>query len=153
MSGALKLAGTSDLKDLSVTSDLELGHIIAVALDDQPLATSGRILLQVMSEEQASNYQTEPVSATVKRIVNIGTDPWQVRELKGTVRFKRADAAQLKVTALDFNGYPAGSAGTAQEIQLQPKTMYYLIAAAAATSKPQSATPTQPAAARVREVK
>ena len=128
VSGALKLAGTTDLKDLSVSSGLDLGHIIAVALDDQPLATSGRILLQVMSEEQETNHQTEPVSPTVKRIVNIGTDPWQVRTLNGTVRFKRPDAAQLKVTALDFNGYLTGSAGTGREIQLQPATMYYLIA-------------------------
>jgi hypothetical protein len=51
VSGALKLAGVVDLKDLSVSSDLELGHIIAVALDDQPLAKASRILLQVMSEE------------------------------------------------------------------------------------------------------
>jgi uncharacterized protein with NAD-binding domain and iron-sulfur cluster len=128
VSGALKLAGVVDLKDLSVSSDLELGHIIAVALDDQPLAKSGRILLQVMSEEQETNHKTEPVSPTVKRIVSIGTDPWQVRELNGSVRFKRADAAQLKVTALDLNGYPAGPAGTAEEIKLQPTTLYYLIA-------------------------
>jgi len=127
LSGALKLAGTGNLKDLSLTSDLELGHIIAVSLDDKPLATSARILLQVMSEEQESNHQVEQVNATTKRIVNIGTDPWQVRELKGTVRFKRADAALLKVTALDFNGYPTGPAGNAQEIRLQPTTMYYLI--------------------------
>ena len=64
----------------------------------------------------------------MKRIVIIGTDPWQVRELNGTVRFKRTDAAQLKVTALDFNGYPSDSAGTAREIKLQPETIYYLIA-------------------------
>jgi hypothetical protein len=127
VSGALKLAGVVDLNDLSVSSDLELGHIIAVPLDDQSLAKSGRILLQVMSEEQETNHKTEPVSPTVKRIVNLGTDPWQVRELNGTVRFKRADAAQLKVTALDFNGYPAGPVGTAQEIKLQPRTIYYLV--------------------------
>lgn len=128
VSGALKLAGATDLNDLKVSSDLELGHIIAVALDDQPLATSGRILLQVMSEDQETGHRTEPVSATVKRIVSIGTDPWQVRELNGTVRFKRNDAAQLKVTALDFNGYPTGPIGTAQEFKLQPATLYYLIA-------------------------
>ena len=68
------------------------------------------------------------MSATVKRIVSIGTDPWQVRELNGTVRFKRNDAAQLKVSALDFNGYPTGPIGTAQEFKLQPATLYYLIA-------------------------
>ena len=128
VSGALKLAGARDLRDLNVESDLELGHIIAVALDDQPLATSSRILLQVMSEERETNHQTEQVSATVKRIVNIGTDPWRVREFAGTVRFKRADAEQLKVTALDLNGYPAGPAGTGKELKLQPTTMYYLIA-------------------------
>jgi hypothetical protein len=128
LSGALKLAGATDLKDLKVISGLELGHIIAVALDDQPLATSGRILLQAMSEDQETGHQTEPVSATVKHIVNIGTDPWQVRQLNGTVRFKRNDAAQLKVTPLDFNGYPTGPIGTAQEFKLQPATLYYLIA-------------------------
>jgi len=68
------------------------------------------------------------VSANVKRIVNIGADPWRIREFTGTVRFKRADAEQLKVTALDFNGYPAGPAGTGKELKLQPTTMYYLIA-------------------------
>jgi hypothetical protein len=128
VSGALKAAGSTDLKDINVSSELELGHVIAVALDDKPLATSERILLQVMSEEQETNHQTEPVNPNLKRIVNIGTDPWQVRALKGTVRFKRADAARLKVTALDFNGYPAGPAGTAQAIELRPTTIYYLIA-------------------------
>ncbi|MCX6904057.1 MAG: hypothetical protein NTW03_11400 [Verrucomicrobia bacterium] len=128
VSGSLsKMGGPAVLNDLTISSDMELGHIIAVPLDDQPLATSGKILLQVMSEEKASNFQTEPVSATVKRIVNIGTDPWMVKELKGTVRFKRADAAQLRVTALDFNGYPLGSAGSAGEIALQPNTLYYLV--------------------------
>jgi hypothetical protein len=127
VSGALQAAGTSELKDLVINSDLEVGHVIAVALDDQPLATSNRILLQVMSEEQETNHQTEPGNATVKRIVNMGTDPWQVKPMKGTVRFKRADAGQLQVTALDFNGYPTGRVGTAENLKLQPATLYYLI--------------------------
>ncbi|MCX8108253.1 MAG: hypothetical protein N3G20_05550 [Verrucomicrobiae bacterium] len=125
--GALKEAGAVDLKDLEISSDLELGHIIAVALDAQPLAVSKRILLQVMSEERETNRRTEQLSPTVKRITNIGTDPWQVRALKGTIRFKRADAAQLKVTALDFIGYPVGTVGNAGEISLRSKTLYYLI--------------------------
>jgi hypothetical protein len=128
VSGALKLAGGIELKDITVSSALELGHIIAVALDDQPLTTSKRILLQVMSEEQETDRRTEQVNGAVKRIVNLGTDPWQVRELNGTVRFKRADAAQLQVTALDFNGYPAKQVGTAREFKLPPTTIYYLIA-------------------------
>ncbi|HYG35300.1 MAG TPA: hypothetical protein VEC99_10975, partial [Clostridia bacterium] len=127
VSGLLQTIGKVETKDLSISSDMELGHIVAVSLDDQPLATSRQILLQVMSEEKTSDFQTEPVNEGVKKITNIGIDPWMVKELKGTVRLKRADAAELKVTALDFNGYPAGSAVVGSDIRLQPKTVYYLI--------------------------
>jgi len=126
-SDAIKLAGLTELKDVSVASDLELGHIVAVALDGRPLATSKRILLQVMSEERETNHNTEPAGPALKRITSIGTDPWQVRQLGGTVRFRRPDAAQLEVTALDFNGYPEGRVGTAREVRLRPSTLYYLI--------------------------
>jgi hypothetical protein len=40
---------------------------------------------------------------------------------------KRADARRLKVSALDFNGQHARPAGTAQEIKLEPHTLYYVI--------------------------
>ena len=128
LSGNLRAAGSVELADLSISSELELGHIVAVPLDNQPLATSSRILLQVMSEEKATDYQTEAAGPGVLRITNIGHDPWLVRDLEGTVGFKRADAAQLKVTALDFNGYPTDSVGSAREIKLRSATIYYLIA-------------------------
>jgi hypothetical protein len=127
-SGALNSAGKISLSVLTISSDLDLGHIIAVSLDDQPLATSRKILLQVMSEEQASGFETEAVDATTKRITNIGHDPWQVKAIRGTVGFRRSDAGdRLKVTALDHNGQPAGKAGKPLEIKLQPNTLYYVI--------------------------
>jgi hypothetical protein len=127
VSGAISSAGKVDLADIAITSDLDLAHILAVSLDNQPLRTSRRILLQVMSEEQTSGFKTESINATTKRITDIGRDPWQVRTLRGTVAFKRSNAERMKVTPLDFNGKPSGPAGTAREIQLQPKTLYYLI--------------------------
>jgi len=126
-SGALNSKDKIELAALTITSDLDLGHIIAVSLDDQPLATSSKILLQVMSEEQASGFKTEAVDATTKRISDIGHDPWQVKALRGAVAFKRPDAGKLKVTALDFIGRAVGPAGTAQEIKLQASTLYYVI--------------------------
>jgi hypothetical protein len=126
-SGNLKIAGTIELAALTISSDLDLAHIIAVALDDKPLATSRRILLQTMSEERTTGFSTEADGAAIRRITNIGRDPWQVRALSGSVAFKRPDAAQLKVTPLDHSGRPAGRAGTAQKITLQPTTLYYLI--------------------------
>ena len=126
-SGVLNVAGWIETKDLSIRSDLDLVHIVAVSLDDLPLSASKRILLQVMSEEKATGFETEAVSEKIKKIKNIGRDPWLVKEIQGTVKFKRKDAAQLKVTALDFNGYPAATLGLATEIRLQPATVYYLI--------------------------
>ena len=126
-SGLLKEMPRIETRDLVIVSDMELGHIVVVPLDDQPLATSGRILVQVMSEERETGRQSEAVSAGVQRLVTMGTDPWMIRELSGSVRFKRADASQLEVTALDHNGYPAGAAGDASGIKLRPDTLYYLV--------------------------
>jgi hypothetical protein len=127
VSGALREAGTTVLKDLTISSHLELGHIIAVSLDGEPLAASRRILLQVMSEEKASGFRTEPAPGGQRKISSIGHDPWLVKEIEGTVKFKRPDASMLKVTALDFDGDPARSIGTASAIPLAPTTIYYLI--------------------------
>jgi len=106
---------------------MELGHIVVVALDGKPLKTSGKMLLQVMSEERPSEFQTELAGEGVKRIVNLGTDPWLIRKLEGKVRFLRPDAGDLKVTVLDLNGYPLQQMGTGSEIILRPECLYYLI--------------------------
>ena len=127
ISGALRAAGAVSLRDLTIASDLELGHIVAVALDARPLASSERMLLQVMSEEKATDFQTENIGGGLKRIVNIGRDPWLVKNLAGTVTFKRGDAARLKATPLDFNGRPAGPTVPASPLHLRPTTVYYLI--------------------------
>jgi hypothetical protein len=126
-SGALRAAGRAELADLTITSQLELGHIVAVSLDGKPLATSRRILLQAMSEEKPTDFRTEPAPGGELKITNIGHDPWLVKELDGVVKFKRPDASKLRVTALDFNGDPVQSIGTAREIRLLPSTIYYLI--------------------------
>jgi hypothetical protein len=127
--GDLKASGRVETKDLSIASNLDLIHIVAVALDGKPLASSGKILLQVMTEEKPSGFRAEPSGPGEKRIVSIGRDPWLVREAEGVVRFKRADASRLKVVALDPNGDPGKALGNAAEIQLDPRTVYYLIAA------------------------
>lgn len=126
--GDLKAAGRIETKDLSIASNLDLIHVVAVALDGKPLATSGKILLQVMAEEKPSGFRAEASGPGAKRIVSIGRDPWLVREIEGTVRFKRPDAARLKAVALDPNGDRVKTLGHAAEIRLDPRTVYYLVA-------------------------
>jgi len=128
-SGALGAAGKIELSALTLECPLDLAHIIAVSLDGEPLTTSKRILLQVNSEEQATGFATEDAGPRVKRITNIGRDPWQAKRLSGLVSLRRADAAELKVAPLDFNGYAVqdAAAGNAASIRLLPTTLYYLI--------------------------
>ncbi|MBV8781219.1 MAG: hypothetical protein JO353_07460, partial [Phycisphaerae bacterium] len=129
LSGNLAAAGDVKLADITIHSPLDLAHVIAVALDDQPLAKSSHILLQVMSEERTSGFTTMTADNGRKRIVDIGHDPWLVKQLAGTVQFNRGDAGRLKVTALDGNGYPMSGKNpqTADHVTLEPDVIYYSI--------------------------
>lgn len=126
--GNLKAAGELTLRDMVLSSELDLAHILLVPLDGQPIATSNRLLLQVMSEEKPTGWATEPAEQGRQRIAGLGRDPWLVRDFQGEVRLTRPDAGQLTVTALDANGYPAGAAGTADRLRFQPRALYYEIA-------------------------
>lgn len=122
-SGNLKTAGKIQLADISIASEMELAQIVAVSLDGSPLATAPKILLQVMTEEKPSGFETEDAGKGLKRITNLGTDPWLFKEPYGLVRIK----GKVKVTALDLNGFPVRELGTSEEIRLDPKTVYYLL--------------------------
>ncbi|HMJ89023.1 MAG TPA: hypothetical protein VK530_04370, partial [Candidatus Acidoferrum sp.] len=122
-SGNLKSLGILAFRDIAIDCNLDLAHIILVSLDRQPIANSRRMLLQVMSEEKNNGFQTQPSGDGLKRITNLGRDPWMVKELSGTVSFGSA----VRVQPLDFNGYPSGSASSSSELKLAAKTVYYLI--------------------------
>jgi hypothetical protein len=127
VSGNLNDAGAVDLADVSVTSAMALGHIILVSLDAKPLRESSKLLLQVMSEEQPTGWETKDAANGLRHIVHIGHDPWTIRQLTGIVKLKRPDAATLKVTPLNGNGQRQKQTADATEIKLLPGTLYYLI--------------------------
>ncbi len=123
-SGNVSAGGAIELGDISIQSSLDNAHLVLVSLDGAPLKTSRRMLLQVMSEEQATGFATEDAGAGVKKITNIGRDPWRVKSLAGTVRFK---TGAVQIQPLDFNGYPQGAAWRSAELKLKPETVYYLV--------------------------
>ncbi|HAB19789.1 MAG TPA: hypothetical protein DCE44_25565, partial [Verrucomicrobiales bacterium] len=124
-SGNLKAAGEIALADLNLQSGLDNAHLILVSLDGEPIVRSKRMLLQVMSEERATGFATEDVGNGLKKITDIGKDPWQVKKLQGTVTFKAAGG--LRIQPLDFNGYPKGDSIRGAELSLAPETIYYLV--------------------------
>lgn len=122
--GFLLDAGKIELDGLTIESGNEYGAVILVALDQQPLATSHSMLLQVMTEEKNNGWATQD-----GKITDVGGRPLVVRKVSGTLSLKRPDADTLKVTALDSNGYPVAPAGSAARFELHPQTLYYLIEA------------------------
>ena len=84
------------------------------------------MLLQVMSEERATGFVAEDTSDGLRRIVSIGSDPWQVRVLQGRVTFKNHPPS--RVTILDHSRQRVRpiqlSDGT---LNLDAQTLYYLI--------------------------
>lgn len=128
-SGDLKSAGEIKLADVTLSIPLDVAHVVVVSLDDKPLATSKRMLLQLMTEEQPTNFRSESLGDRRHRITSIGENPWRVRKLEGVVRLRRADAAKLKVTALDQFGQPTAATSSGDPIKLQAETMYYSIEA------------------------
>ena len=123
VSGNLKAAGEISLTDVSIQSDLDNAHIVVVSLDGSSLATSRRMLLQVMSEEKATGFAMEETGNGIKKITNIGRDPWRVKALQGMVKFK----SPVQVQPLDFNGYPQGPTSSGAELKLASESIYYLL--------------------------
>jgi hypothetical protein len=116
-------SGPTALNDITITSPSDNLHVIVVSLDEQNISTSKRMLLQVMSEEKPTGFATEDIANGLKKITDLGRDPWQVKNLTGSVTFKNP----VQIQPLDFNGYPAGEKKTGAEIQLAPATIYYLL--------------------------
>jgi hypothetical protein len=126
--GLLRSAGEIALAAMTLACDDEYGSVLLVSLDGAPLATSRRMLLQLMSEDLNTGWSAP--GQGLRTIAAVGGPPLVVRNLSGHVVFKRPDVRALEVTPLDFNGYPAGPAAplpTTGQLTLRPSTFYYSI--------------------------
>ena len=120
----------------------EYGSYFVVSMDDKPLSQSAKILVQVVTEDKNYGWTTKPMTNVSFRrpqkitmdglkISDLGSAPLIIKNLAGSITLKRSDAARLKVTALDFNGYPRqelpGGRGKSVHIDLLPDCLYYII--------------------------
>jgi hypothetical protein len=116
-----------DLRDVRLDIGVEYGSVLLVPLDGKPLAESRKMLLQVMTENQNYGFAAEPAQG-MREIKSVGEQPIVVRSLAGGILLKRADVGELRVTALDFDGYPVRQAASVAEgIPLLPDVLYYVI--------------------------
>ena len=117
---------------MTIESANDYGAVMVVSLDGQPIAAAGKVLVQVVTQEQ--NYGWVDVQeGEWRKVTNLGTPPIDVKNIAGKVTIARPDAASLKVTALDPNGYPTDRkvqttvADGRLTITLLPDVLYYVV--------------------------
>lgn len=110
VTGFLAKAGTVELTDIAVTSANYYGTLWAVSLDEEPLATSSRILIQVGTRSRPTNWETRPSSWVDQNeqpyngftVMNYGEPPWQVVE--ANMQLELRNPSIRRAIALDMNG-------------------------------------------------
>jgi hypothetical protein len=119
--GFLNKAGTIELGTVRLQSGNDYASVLVVSMDDQPLASSGKILVQAGTLCRPTGWQQKPVtwqdaqgsSHEGFEVVSYGKPPWRVvaNDLTVTV----ANAGVTGAFVLDMSGMPRGQVPLARE--------------------------------------
>jgi hypothetical protein len=131
--GFLGQAGRIALNDIRMDIQNEYATLLAIALDDKPLRDSARILIQTMTVERPFGFRASNGKDGV--IENLGSYPFGVEKIDGTLTLPCPEATAPTVIALDENGYaldtPVPITHNAEEktitIQLPATSVYCLV--------------------------
>ena len=108
VTGFLKAAGgTFDLHGVVITSQDEYANVVAVAMDDKPLAESAKVLIQIGTISRPTGWSTEQKDGK-SVVTTIGQKPWQVIKSADTVTI--TSSKLKKATALDSAGFAKSTA-------------------------------------------
>ncbi len=127
--GFLAKVGTYRLGDVTIESRNEYGTVHVISLDDLPLATSRKILVQAFTEEKAYGWKFAvakegDLDAKEYKVTDMGGAPLNLREVDATVSFK---APFAKVTQLDENGYALKPVEAKGSTIVLPRNAIYLV--------------------------
>ena len=118
--GFLSRAGRIDLAAVVIESRNEFGTVVVTALDDKPLASSSRILIQAMTEEKPYGWKV-----VGDKIAAVGGYPLNVRNVDAAVTLK--GRTPTSVTILDEHGYRRHAMPPSQRIVLPPDALYLIV--------------------------
>jgi hypothetical protein len=133
VTGFLKAAGPAKLADVEIRSANDYVTVLVVAMDDKPLAASGKILVQVGTAERPLGWKTKPATVSGRageEIVSYGRAPWMI--VRGDVEIAIANPALKTARVLDANGMPLSaiqleaSAGR-KTFRFPPDALYVVI--------------------------
>ncbi len=126
--------GAFRLKDVMVESTDDYATVTVVALDDRPITTSKRLLVQVGTVVRPTGWRQEPAvgenGAKGWKVVSTGHAPWAVRDTNVTLTV--ANPGLRRATLLDASGravslVPVKSAGGKATLRLPSNALYVVI--------------------------
>jgi len=114
VTGFLNRVGTFELDDVTIVSGNDYATVLVVAMDERPLAESGKVLVQVGTRARPTGWRQKPVSWKDNNgqvhegfeVVDYGRAPWQI--VPNSVSLSLANSAVTTATALDMNGMARG---------------------------------------------
>jgi hypothetical protein len=134
-----KSGGAIKLQDVTFECSDPYAVITVVPLDDAPIATSGKLLVQIGTVDRLSGWKQEPAThaspdgkTTLQgwTVVSPGKMPWRQARLHATLTV--ANAKISRATVLDAGGYPVGqipvkSLGGRARVVLPEDAMYVIL--------------------------
>lgn len=109
-----KHSPTTELSSLTVETKNDYAAILAVPLDDQPLASSKRVLVQMGTHCRPTGWSEKPATwkegeTTIQgfEIVEHGAKPWQI--VRNDCRITLKNPGITEVVVLDMNGMQRGT--------------------------------------------
>ena len=107
VTGFLKKGGTVKCADVEIQSGNDYATVLVVAMDDKPLRSSGKILVQVGTTERPLGWKTRPAQVNGRageEVVSFGRAPWMI--VNGDVTLALKNTKITKARVLDANGMP-----------------------------------------------
>jgi hypothetical protein len=137
--GFLKSSPTTELADVTIRSENPYATILAASMDNLPLETSHKILVQVTTTARPTGWQDTPTDFKSQdgkqsfhgfKILKTGSMPWQVAN--SDVQISVRNPTLSKATLLDTSGYPATALPTerlqgALRVSLPGNAMYVIL--------------------------
>jgi hypothetical protein len=111
VAGMLGKAGIQKLADVTIVSKNDYACVTVVSLDEKPIATSHRILVQIGTIARPTGWKEKSIRITTKegalnatRIVDVGQPPWRIEKMLGAIGIK--NPSLTRAASLDPNGMP-----------------------------------------------